>query len=63
MTTTTHSKPELIELIRRYNTGANIDFLEQFQPTELDEYLTHLEAAERKVIRIGGWSKPRRKAS
>jgi len=59
----TFNKPQLIAEIRQHNHSAQEDFLQQFDPAELNEYLSHLVAAEKKVIRIGGWNRPRRKVS
>ena len=49
------SKRQLIDDIRKYNTTAQIPFLAQFDEASLAQYLEHLQAAERKHIRIAGW--------
>jgi hypothetical protein len=49
------NKRQLIDDIRRYNTTAQPQFLAQFDEAALRQYLEHLEAAEKKHVRIAGW--------
>jgi hypothetical protein len=49
------SKRQLIDDIRRLNPTAMPQFLAQFDEEALKQYLEHLQAAELKHIRIGGW--------
>lgn len=51
------SKRQLIDEIRRYNTTAQPQFLAQFDESSLREYLQHLESANKKHLRIDGWSR------
>jgi hypothetical protein len=54
-------KRQLIEEIRQFNATATLPFLQQFDEKDLQEYLSHLQAAARNETRIGGWvrKKPR----
>lgn len=54
-------KRQLIDEIRSFNTTAQAPFLAQFEEPALEQYLEHLRAARNKVIRIGGWTRPREK--
>ncbi len=49
------SKRQLIDDIRRLNPTAMPQFLAQFDEEALQQYLEHLQAAELKHVRIGGW--------
>ena len=51
------TKRQLIDDIRRYNTTAQPQFLLQFDEQALQQYLTHLEGAQRKHLRVISWSK------
>lgn len=51
----TMSKRQLIDDIRRLNPTAMPQFLAQFDEDSLRQYLEHLQDAERKHVRIGGW--------
>jgi hypothetical protein len=53
------SKRQLIDEIRTLNTTAEVQFLAQFDDTALKEYLDHLQAAQDRRLRIGGWVKRR----
>jgi hypothetical protein len=50
-------KGQLITEIRKINSTAQPEFLQQFDPSDLQQYLDHLQAAERKEIRIAGWAR------
>ncbi len=52
-------KRQLIDEIRTINNTAGAEFLAQFDEKALTQYLDHLQAARNKVIRIGGWVRPR----
>jgi hypothetical protein len=54
-------KRQLIEEIRQFNATATLPFLQQFDEKDLQEYLSHLQAAARNDPRISGWvrKKPR----
>jgi hypothetical protein len=49
------TKRQLIDDIRKINTTAQPQFLAQFDDEALKQYLEHLEGAQRKHLRIGGW--------
>jgi hypothetical protein len=49
------NKRQIIDDIRRYNPTATPQFLAQFDEAALRQYLEHLEAADQKRVRIGGW--------
>ena len=49
------NKRQLIDDIRKYNTSVQPQFLAQFDAPALKQYLEHLEAAQRKHLRIAGW--------
>jgi hypothetical protein len=51
------TKRQIIDDIRRYNTTAQPQFLLQFDEEALQQYLHHLESAQRKHLRVVGWSK------
>lgn len=51
------TKRQLIDEIRRHNTTAQPQFLAQFDEVALKDYLAHLQAAQRKHVRIAGWVK------
>lgn len=51
------AKGQLIEEIRQLNNTATAQFLEQFEPEELQQYLEHLQAAQRREVRIAGWTR------
>ena len=53
------SKRQLIEEIRRHNTTAQEQFLEQFDEAALAQYLEHLEEAANKRLRYAGMAQPR----
>lgn len=50
-------KGQLIAAIRTINTTASAEFLQQFDPSDLQQYLDHLQAAQRRDVRIAGWSR------
>jgi hypothetical protein len=52
------TKRQLIEDIRQHNPTAQPQFLAQFEEVDLQEYLSHLEAAKAKHIRKIGWMRP-----
>jgi hypothetical protein len=49
------SKRQLIEEIRRYNTTVAIEFLSQFDDSALQQYLQHLEGANKRNLRIASY--------
>ncbi|WP_428938958.1 hypothetical protein [Fontivita pretiosa] len=49
------TKRQLIEQIRQINTSAQPQFLAQFDDAALKQYLEHLQAAQKRVLRISGW--------
>jgi hypothetical protein len=49
------NKRQLIETIRRYNTTVATDFLNQFDDSALQQYLEHLESANKRNTRIASW--------
>ena len=49
------SKRQLIDDIRKYNNNAQHQFLAQFDEGALKQYLTHLENAHQKRLRIGSF--------
>ena len=49
------NKRQLIDDIRKYNSTAQPEFLEQFDEAALKQYLEHLESAKLKRIRFSGW--------
>jgi hypothetical protein len=51
------SKRQLIDDIRRHNVSVQPQFLAQFDEAALKQYLRHLEGAQQKRMRIGGWVK------
>jgi hypothetical protein len=51
------NKRQLIDEIRRHNSTAAPQFLLQFDEMALKQYLEHLEGAQRKHLRVVGWSK------
>jgi hypothetical protein len=55
------NKRQLIDDIRRLNTSVQPQFLIQFDEEALKQYLDHLEGAQRKHLRVVGWSKPAQK--
>ncbi len=44
------NKFELIEAIRQLNYTASVDFLSQFNESDLSEYLSHLQEVERSEL-------------
>ena len=50
-------KGQLINEIRAINPTAQPEFLEQFDASDLQQYLDHLKGAQRRDIRISGWSR------
>ena len=50
-------KDQLIEAIRQFNTTAQPQFLMQFDAPALQQYLEHLQAAQRRDIRIASWTR------
>ena len=55
------NKRQLIDDIRRYNTGAQPQFLAQFDEDALKQYLQHLEGAFQKRLQISAWVRRRPK--
>ncbi len=55
------TKRQLIDDIRKFNINAEPQFLAQFDEGALRQYLTHLENASQKRLRIGGWIKKQAK--
>ena len=55
------SKRQLIDAIRVFNATAQASFLAQFDEAALKQYLTHLESAQSKQVRITSWNRPRPK--
>ena len=51
------SKRQLIDDIRRFNVSVQPQFLAQFDESALRQYLSHLDSAHKKHIRIAGWVK------
>ena len=51
------NKRQLIDDIRKFNATAQPQFLAQFDETALKQYLSHLEGARKKHLRIHGWSR------
>jgi hypothetical protein len=49
------NKGQLIDAIRILNPTAGTQFLEQFEPDALQQYLEHLQAARSHSLRIHGW--------
>ncbi len=49
------TKRQLIDDIRKINLTVQPQFLAQFDDEALKQYLEHLEGAQRKHLRIGGW--------
>ena len=49
------SKRQLIDEIRAFNPTAHPQFLLQFDESALKQYLEHLQSAQGKRLRIGGW--------
>ena len=49
------SKRQLIDDIRRFNLSVQPQYLAQFDEAALKQYLDHLEAANKKHVRIAGW--------
>jgi hypothetical protein len=49
------NKRQLIDEIRKHNETAQPQFLAQFDEAALKQYLRHLEGAQQKRMRIGGW--------
>ena len=52
------SKRQLIDAIRALNVTAQATFLTQFDEAALKQYLTHLESAQSKQVRINSWNRP-----
>jgi hypothetical protein len=50
-------KGQLIAEIRKINTTAQPEFLQQFDAADLQQYLDHLQSAQRRDVRIAGWTK------
>ncbi len=55
------SKRQLIEDIRRYNTTVAPEFLNQFDETSLEQYLTHLQDASTRRTSIAVRVRPQPK--
>ncbi|HZZ44769.1 MAG TPA: hypothetical protein VFE58_17665 [Tepidisphaeraceae bacterium] len=49
------NKRQLIDAIRKHNATAQPQFLAQFEDSALQQYLEHLEGAQRKQAHIAGW--------
>jgi hypothetical protein len=52
-------KTQLIDSIRHHNPSADRRFLEQFDEGQLADYLSHIESAKRREVRI---ARPRKAA-
>ena len=50
-------KRQLIEAIRAINATASPEFLARFDEDALQQYLTNLQNASRRNVRIAGWIK------
>jgi hypothetical protein len=51
------NKRQLIDGIRQLNQTAQPDFLAQFDEDALAQYLSHLETAQEKRLKVAGWVK------
>jgi len=51
------SKRQLIEQIQGLNTTATVQFLDQFDEADLQQYLQHLQDAQNRQKRIASWSR------
>ncbi len=51
-------KSQLIQAIQALNENAESQFLEQFNETDLAEYLKRLEEASQRNIHLKTWSRP-----
>jgi len=49
------TKIQLIEAIRNFNTSVKTEFLEQFDEPALQQYLTALERAQNKTLKLPVW--------
>jgi two-component SAPR family response regulator len=49
------NKRQLIEQIRQHNTTVAIEFLSQFDESALQQYLEHLEGANKRNLRIASY--------
>jgi hypothetical protein len=55
------NKRQLIEQIQTLNNTATDQFLAQFDESDLQQYLQHLQDAQTREMRIAAWShKPRK---
>lgn len=52
------NKRQLIDDIRQHNPTASVQFLSQFDDSDLSQYLEHLEAAKAKHSRKLTWTRP-----
>ena len=52
------TKRQLIEDIRLHNPTAQPQFLAQFEESDLQQYLEHLESAKAKHTRKMNWMRP-----
>jgi hypothetical protein len=52
------NKRQLIEAIQQANPSASNSFLEQFEVTDLMQYLARLEDARARAPRITAWVRP-----
>ncbi|MEA2710681.1 MAG: hypothetical protein QOF78_3282 [Phycisphaerales bacterium] len=51
----TMNKRQLIDEIRQFNTSVRPQFLSQFDEEALRQYLTSLQSAQRKHLKIPAW--------